>query len=184
MAENNWRSECINHWFAVKDRLRLYFIEHCWASWATIDRQDPYRCSSLRRTVTPRTDIRQKVPQQVISLVKDSLRRSRQQIDGWYSHIVHRSQPSKLLSHITSISGRGAWTTSTANWKPCPKKIIRVQHVTKIFQALPLFQIFVFKFVRGGGEPGSRLASTGTHTKAKVATVKLLGFITVAKVDK
>ena len=39
------------------------------------------------------------------------------------------------------------------------KNVIHVQHVIKIFQALLLLQFFAFKFARGGGELGSRLAT-------------------------
>ena len=55
---------------------------------------------------------------------------------------------------------QGAWAISTTNRKPCPKNVIHVQHVIKIFQALPLLQPFAFTFAHGGGEPGSRLITS------------------------
>ena len=35
-----------------------------------------------------------------------------------------------------------AWVKVTANSKPCPKNVLNVQHVMKIYQALPLLRFF------------------------------------------
>ena len=46
---------------------------------------------------------------------------------------------------------RGAWVKVTANSKPRPKNVINVQHVIKIYQALPLLRFSRHYYCVGRG---------------------------------
>ena len=53
----------------------------------------------------------------------------------------------------------------TANSKPRPKNVINVQHVIKIYQALPLLRFSRHYYCVRGGVPGSRLVVGADHCR-------------------
>ena len=71
-----------------------------------------------------------------------------------------------------------AWVKVTANSKPRPKNVINVQHVIKIYQALPLLRFSRHYYCVKGGVPGSRLLYTcGYYSRA--ATIRRAAIIRI-----
>ena len=66
-----------------------------------------------------------------------------------------------------------AWVKVTANSKPHPKKVINVQHVIKIYQALPLLRFSQRYYCARGEVLGSRLGHKYNHVDKQTADVNM-----------
>ena len=68
---------------------------------------------------------------------------------------------------------RGAWVKVTANSKPRPKNVINVQHVIKIYQALPLLRFSRHYYCVGRGSAwfqAKRTPCTRYHARVERST--------------